>query len=119
MGFATYDAYLKSDLWNWVRSNLSQLHMAEKCMKCGVRIGLIWHHRWYSLSVLVGNVTATQDVACAYSDKLADTNPVVRLCCKCHEEIHFDADGKFITDLKRVDARLSGQDLTADWQKEF
>jgi hypothetical protein len=112
MGFASYDAYLKSDLWASIVGRLSELKLAKECSRCGARYGLVWHHRRYTLDVLAGNFPVFDGEKLhnpnpyRSEDELkAINNPVVRICSNCHEFIHF-ASGKWIADLSRVDHRL-------------
>lgn len=94
MGFASYDAYLKSDLWVSVRAKLFELakaHDKVQCRICGFTGNLIWHHMNYRLSTLVGNCLISVDVSL--------------LCLDCHALVEFDHLGKKV-DLETANQRL-------------
>jgi hypothetical protein len=96
-GFASYGAYLTSDLWTTIREWLSRHSWANECLACEARFGLQWHHRNYLPSTLVGNFSVTE--------KEPWRSPIVRLCGRCHEIIHYE-NHDFIHDWERVDRRL-------------
>lgn len=73
LGFDAYEHYLTSDLWKHVKSNLKY---QRRCEICGSESGLAWHHREYSVPVLVGNFPTNS------------TSPIVRVCNSCHKIIH-------------------------------
>jgi hypothetical protein len=89
LGFASYSHYLASELWAFVRQSLGD---SKQCQICKSTTGLAWHHRSYSINVLVGNFSS-------------DETPIVRLCKECHKLIH-QKDGKWIDDCEQVDQRF-------------
>ena len=95
-GFSDYQTYLKSSLWEFVRSQLAATESADRCIICRAATGLVWHHRRYTPAVLVGN----------FSVRPGSHGFVVRLCCDCHSRVHFSANGDFIADFSEVDSRL-------------
>ncbi len=95
-GFPDYQTYLKSSLWEFVRSQLAAMESADRCIICKAATGLVWHHRRYTPAVLVGN----------FSVRPGSHGFVVRLCCDCHGRVHFDSHGEFVADFSEVDRRL-------------
>lgn len=95
LGFASYSDYLASDLWQWVRGLLKD---KRECQACKCTTGLAWHHRDYSIPILVGN----------FCD-----DSIVRLCNKCHNAIHQE-DGHWF-DMEEVDRRFI--QLTKDFNR--
>lgn len=94
MGYLSYQEYLKSELWEYVKSQLERQENVDKCWACLSKTGLVWHHTTYSLHVLVGNI------------KQRSVLPeVVRVCCQCHRAIHFVGE-MFIEDMSIVNERL-------------
>jgi hypothetical protein len=85
MGFDSYEEYLNSDLWIWIRSRLL-LSIADKCECCLTTSGLCLHHRDYSLPVLCGNFSNVH-------------RNVVRVCSECHRAIHTDGKEWFSLDV--------------------
>lgn len=79
MGFSSYEAYLLSDLWAFIRSKCFESPERKVCFKCE-RSGvlLVLHHADYSLSTLVG----TNDRA------------LVSVCVQCHKDAEFDRNGR-------------------------
>lgn len=92
LGFENYEEYLQSDLWNWIRSCLAKGGPTSHCECCRTHTGLSWHHRDYSIPVLVGNFSNVNN------------RGVVRVCSECHLAIH--SDGKRWFDLAIVDERF-------------
>lgn len=92
LGFSSYEEYLNSDLWAWIRSQLMLDSRSTSCRVCQSTSGLCWHHRDYSVAILAGNFSSTND-------------RIVRLCGDCHRAIHFEA-AEWIEDLHVVDDRL-------------
>lgn len=91
IGFDSYADYLASSLWEWIKSNLVNDASANECYCCKSRTGLAWHHRNYSMRVLVGNFSNSPPV-------------VIRLCSECHEAIHHCETEWFCLEI--VDRRL-------------
>ncbi len=91
LGFESYADYLQSDLWDWIRSNLKNEPASNECYCCRSKTGLSWHHKCYSLRVLVGNFSNCPAV-------------VVRLCRECHYAIHREGEKWLERDV--VDSRL-------------
>lgn len=90
MGFESYEEYLESDLWNWIRSRIL-ISVADKCECCLTTTGLSLHHRNYSLPVLCGNFSNVH-------------HKIVRVCSECHRAIH--TDGKRWFELDVADERF-------------
>lgn len=76
LGFACYADYLQSDLWDWIKTCLKNGSVAA-CECCKSTSGLAWHHREYSIPVLIGNFSNT-----------GGDRPIVRVCAECHAAIH-------------------------------
>lgn len=84
LGFASYEQYLKSDLWQFARHQLLRSEYAKpytSCRVCGEKGNLVAHHMDYSMPTLVGNV-------------LKDIEQLVLLCHNCHAVVEFDEHGK-------------------------
>jgi len=79
LGYASYAAYLASDLWRTIRARVLQRD-GHVCRGCGGRANQA-HHRNYRSDVLAG----VNDVH------------IVSMCNDCHEEIEFDGDRKVST----------------------
>lgn len=77
MGFASYQDYLKSDLWRSIREKV--LSTSGGCKKCGKQAECV-HHLDYSKQTLNG-------------ERL---NKLVKLCNKCHYSIEFDGSEKLL-----------------------
>lgn len=92
LGFQSYEDYLTSHIWDWIKSLLSKQEDSQRCFECGGVIGLAWHHRSYSIPVLIGNFSNVP-----YPD-------VVRVCRDCHRAIYSEGDKWFPLDI--VDMRL-------------
>lgn len=76
IGFATYQAYLNSDLWKEIRDRV----FAEKgsaCLCCG-KVAVQIHHTRYKMEDLLGT-------------NLRHLQPV---CGSCHREIEFKPNGR-------------------------
>jgi len=86
MGFLCYADYLQSDLWMWIRSTLDD---PRECVCCGSRTGLCWHHREYTLPIMVGNFC---ECPAKFSKVTPLSGPIVRVCGECHRAIHFGPD---------------------------
>lgn len=82
--FSSYEEYLASDLWAWIRERLMASAGAAKCRCCKSTTGLVWHHTSYEPHVLVGNFSVSEEA-------------VVRVCSRCHSLIHFDSSGALVT----------------------
>jgi hypothetical protein len=93
IGFASYQEYLTSDLWRFVTDGLAKTGHGRRCLACGSRVGLAWHHRTYSLAALVGNFT---DGDCL----------IVRLCTACHKAIHYRGSD-FVLSMEQTDMALA------------
>ena len=91
LGFGSYDQYLASDLWDWIKSQLQKTANGY-CWCCRASMGLQWHHRNYDLPTLAGN----------FSDGMFS---VIQLCQKCHMTIHCE-DGVWFS-MDRVEERMS------------
>jgi hypothetical protein len=91
LGFETYGDYLQSSLWEWIKELLLEEPGANRCAACNSPTGLVWHHRYYTPAVLVGNFSNSPPV-------------IVRLCGECHRAIH--TDGKQWFEFEIVEARL-------------
>jgi hypothetical protein len=85
IGFDSYEIYLQSDLWNWIRSNLLLGEFSHLCCCCGTGVGLVWHHRSYSPAVMVGNFS-NSPFGSIFEQQLMF--PIVRICLPCHSCIH-------------------------------
>lgn len=82
MGFASYEAYLKSDLWQWIKDRFKERWRGTDqwiCGLCGTTDNLLLHHRSYDLDVLCGTNTK---------------HLLVPICPACHTKIEFDEQGK-------------------------
>lgn len=80
IGFESYEEYLSSDLWAFIRSRVLA-SIEDRCECCHSTIGLCLHHRSYSMPVLVGNFSNVH-------------RHIVRLCVECHRAVHSE-DGKW------------------------
>jgi 5-methylcytosine-specific restriction endonuclease McrA len=76
LGFATYTAYLASDLWKRIRM-MALKRDRFTCRCCGGRATQV-HHRKYEYRVMIG-------------ERLGD---LISLCDPCHEHIEFDDGSK-------------------------
>lgn len=76
LGFASYEAYLESNLWYQIRSTVL-LSARRVCACCGGRATQV-HHRAYSLAVLRGDVTCS----------------LAPLCDQCHDAVEFGDGAK-------------------------
>jgi hypothetical protein len=91
IGFESYADYLQSALWEWVKTTLLDDPSSNRCLCCGSRTGLVWHHRDYRIELLVGNFSNWPPI-------------IVRLCNDCHRAIHGDEKQWF--EMEIVDERL-------------
>lgn len=105
MGYPTYADYLKSGLWEWIKSQLAGLDW-RKCTWCNSKAGLVWHHTRYDLPTLCGNISFPDHNTRTERDELGKWPPFVRLCSDCHTRAHYD-NGEFITNLDRVNHRIA------------
>ena len=85
IGFDSYADYLQSDLWHWIRGQLAAVDLNQMCCCCGSTFGLVWHHRTYAPSVLVGNFSR-----CTLESVMRHgiLFPIVRMCNTCHSILH-------------------------------
>lgn len=90
IGFESYEQYLASDLWHWIRCSVLR-SIDDKCECCLTTSGLCLHHRDYSLPVLCGNFSNVH-------------RKIVRVCNECHLAIH--SDGKQWFDMQITDERF-------------
>ena len=104
-GFQSYEEYLTSDLWDFVRSNLRAIEEFRQCVCCGSVNGLAWHHREYSFAVMVGNFSVTFGGEWRGASVPAIHSPIVRVCSACHRAIHVK-DDEWVIGLWEVDSRL-------------
>ena len=109
MGFPSYDAYLKSELWQFSRAQILGHDSDEKaCQVCSAKRGLVAHHYDYSLPTLVGQF-------------LNGWPQLFWLCDNCHRTVEFDRDRKVSVDeaQKRLDNLLKGNapDATDDYSE--
>lgn len=74
LGFASYDEYLKSELWHKIRVKVL-LSDQLRCFGCNERATQV-HHRRYDLPVLKGERITTDDV--------------VSICRECHNHIEIN-----------------------------
>lgn len=79
LGFASYQAYLASDLWREVREKVFALK-GRRCHLCG-EFASQAHHTRYLECDLTGR----------------KTKHIHPICGKCHKEIEFTADGEKAT----------------------
>lgn len=115
IGFSSYEEYLQSALWEWIRTQLA-LGGMDKCAACNSRVGLVWHHRNYDPATLVGNLgIAFSEADVKQLIRGAEYNQIppamllsgiVRLCTPCHHAVHFTDKGDYVDSLDAVDARL-------------
>lgn len=75
LGFRSYHAYLKSDLWQRIRRRL--LKQFPDCYLCGGKAAAV-HHRSYDLNTMKGRKTKT----------------LRTLCNSCHRGIEFENGAK-------------------------
>ena len=76
LGFATYEAYLASDLWGNIRERVLARDVWT-CRLCGTAAEVV-HHQDYSLETMRGR----------------DITQLFSLCRPCHHSIEFDGDKK-------------------------
>lgn len=74
MGYFSYDEYLKSDLWEHIRSIVMEMY-SSKCRLCIAKATLV-HHLTYAERVLKGE----------------DPTGLIPLCSKCHYKVEFDSN---------------------------
>lgn len=75
LGFASYAAYLDSELWAGIRRRVHRKH--RKCQICLKRRARQVHHRNYELAVLRGD----------------SLDGLLSICGKCHYRAEFNKDG--------------------------
>lgn len=75
MGFSSYDAYLRSDLWLGIRARV--LSAQPTCELCGQPAECV-HHQHYGRKTLEGKTLEN----------------LKALCHPCHQYIEFEADGQ-------------------------
>lgn len=76
LGFASYDEYLKSELWLTIKSVV--LTQNPRCQICAKRKAYTAHHVSYTVAVLAGR----------------DMGQLVACCRGCHKHIEFEAEQK-------------------------
>lgn len=86
LGFATYAAYLESDLWKSIRIRV--VASQPKCVACHCETQCV-HHAAYTLANLSGKTL----------DRL------LGICFACHDHIEFDDAGEKLS-LEAANARL-------------
>lgn len=90
IGFGSYQAYLKSDLWKKVRSAVYKAK-GDRCFRCSEKAEVI-HHTRYHKNDLLGKT-------------LLFLFPV---CSKCHEYIEFSKKGKKV-DVNTANCRFGAK----------
>ena len=75
LGFYSYEAYLKSDLWQEIRHKI--LAPAARCCGCNRKPTQV-HHARYSMNVMMGK----------------DVKYLVPVCGTCHHKSEFDNHGE-------------------------
>lgn len=95
IGFDSYADYLQSDLWHWIRGQLASVDLNQMCCCCGSTFGLVWHHRTYAPSVLVGNFARSVAEPVMHHKILF---PIVRMCNTCHSILHTCGPGNWSWD---------------------
>lgn len=111
LGFSDYASYLQSDLWEHVKSTLGPRNY---CCCCSSSSGLAWHHRSYTIPILVGNFSNNNKasnaidapVDCGFGTIVTHllAGAIVRICNDCHSLIHHTDDDWY--SLNIVDARM-------------
>lgn len=76
IGFRSYDDYLDSRLWQWIRQRVFA-KKGSHCTKCGKDATQV-HHSRYSVNALTG----------------ATLGNMWPICVDCHKEIEFDKNGR-------------------------
>lgn len=76
LGFVSYQAYLRSELWKSIRQQ--KLASVGKCEICLVNKTQCVHHLDYSMNTLKG----------------LKLHRLVCLCNECHKRVEFNSDGK-------------------------
>lgn len=90
MGFWSYRAYLKSDLWKAIRASKLQ-SVDERCELCSNRATVV-HHTNYSFKTLRGRYLSG----------------LIALCHECHCRCEFDESGR---KLRLEESRLKTRTL--------
>mgnify|MGYP003945754463 CR=1 FL=1 len=75
IGFASYGAYLASDLWKSIRIEVFRLK-GQRCSLCG-NLAFQVHHTDYCMETLLGT----------------DLSGLAPICEPCHDEVEVDEDG--------------------------
>ena len=90
LGFETYDDYLKSKLWKWIKGRLfkGRKRGCKVCKKTNCLLHV--HHRSYDLPVMKG----------------ADLKQLVILCEECHNKIEFTKNGEKRKNLDEINYQL-------------
>jgi len=71
LGFSSYDEYLRSPIWHWIRART--LRRAKGvCKGCHINRATAVHHERYSVAALLG----------------IDWRSLVAVCAMCHEMAH-------------------------------
>lgn len=64
LGFESYGAYLRSELWADIRARALAANTTGKCVKCGRKLATQVHHRSYDPATLRGDILGSLSCLC-------------------------------------------------------